>query len=156
MQKKSSIGLSIICDEVSRKALIEDYVRNKAVKLTSKTLVQEKNLTKQTEDKHFNCCICLEIVSQPSKCSSCETAFCHGCAEAQRERNNSCPSCRDSPFTSTVLNKFEQKRLEQMEFECPRCDQDVTYEEANSHVGKCFTECEACPARCGTVGLTTE
>ena len=87
--------------------IIGEYVRNKAVRVTSKTLLQEKNLSNPPIDKHFTCCICLETIQNPKKCQKCETALCGTCASAQKVKNDSCPQCRVTPFTLTKLNKYE-------------------------------------------------
>ena len=102
-----SAGVTIICDEVSRRAIIDEYVRNKSVKVTCKTLIQEKNLSHPPIDKHFTCCICLEPVHEPKKCQQCETTLCGSCSKAQKSKNDTCPTCRVTPFELQQLNKYE-------------------------------------------------
>ena len=55
-----------------------------------------------------------------------------------------------------TLNRFEQVRLDSMEFECPRCEDHIKYAEASSHVGKCMSVIYSCPMQCGVGGLNTE
>ena len=68
---------------LSRKELVSDYQRSKAIKLTPRSLISEQNMAEKTIDRHFNCCICLDIVMKPMKCQNCEIAFCGPCASLQ-------------------------------------------------------------------------
>ena len=72
--------MSIQVRELSKRELLLNYQRSKAIKLTPRSLICEQNMSKPTVDRHFNCCICLEIVRSPKKCQHCETAFCGPCA----------------------------------------------------------------------------
>ena len=119
----NQVKVSIICDEISQTEVIEHYSRQQAIKITPRTLVQKKN-------SYFNCCICLEVVDQATKCSECETAFCKKCAS----KTDSCPHCRCTPFVLKPLNRYEQARLNGLKFDCPRCEDQVAYAEAASHV----------------------
>ena len=71
--------------QLSRKELVSNYQRRKAIKLTPRSLISEQNMVEKTIDRHFNCCICLEIVMKPMKCQNCEIAFCGPCASHQQD-----------------------------------------------------------------------
>jgi hypothetical protein len=139
---------------LSRKELVIKHQRRKAIKLTPRSLISEQNMAEKTIDKHFNCCICLEIVIKPMKCQKCETSFCGPCASLQQEKSDSCPHCRLEPFTLEQLNRYELDSLYSTHFSCPRCDSDVSYGEESSHLGKCWAEIETCPA-CDERGLSS-
>ena len=119
-----------------------------------RSLIREQNSSAEI-DKHFNCCICLEIVHDPTKCVECETVFCAACAHSQQVQSDSCPQCRCAPLALTQLNRYEKDTLESLRFDCPRCDDAVPFKESCSHIGKCWAQIECCPVACGVKDLQT-
>ena len=107
--------------ELDRRAVCDQFIRNKGSKLSAKQILEEQNVKTPPLDSHFSCSICLGVVYDPIKRQDCEHMFCQTCSRSQKSKLDSCPQCRKSPFMVQDIGRFEQKRLNAVTFECPAC-----------------------------------
>ena len=121
MRASRALGDAAPLLELDRRAVCDKFIRSKGSKLSAKQIIEEKNLKTPPLDSHFSCSICLGVVYNPTKCQDCEHMFCQTCSRSQKNKLDSCPICRKSPFTVQDIGRFEQKRLNAITFECPAC-----------------------------------
>ena len=52
----------------------------------------------ETPSKELECIICKNLADEPHQTGCCGHTVCFKCADGWRERNNSCPNCREAPL----------------------------------------------------------
>ena len=114
---------------------------------------------------------CNEIVDARDaiKCSACEKVDCSKCLKKwhqtkllplnmkESEDTRSCMHCRHTPYVPAKLTRIEKSTLDNLEFKCPLCSEDVKYENTRYHT---LFGCKmrpkktvCCPANCGVEGI---
>jgi len=63
------------------------------------------------------CSVCLQILCEPHIVSCCSYSFCRSCIERVQAKNDSCPLCVESNFT-TLHDKRLQRLLNKLDVQC--------------------------------------
>ena len=88
--------------------------------------------------KDLECPICLNLIWDPYECSDCGKIFCKICIEKTKEKKNSCPTCRKSPFQGRYAKSLKTF-FNKIKLNCiyKGCNEHPEYSEYISHLKKC-------------------
>ena len=120
------------------------------INLTDYKLVQ-----KLPED--LSCSICLNVIQQPQMVNCCEKLFCDKCLMKWKEKNNSCPCCRNQDFTHMEMQTTVRK-VESLQVYCPNsqhgCQAILAIRDCELHLfpdnpDGCLYATLLCPNGCG-------
>jgi len=105
-----------------------------------KELIKYENIFNKDEPllKDLECPICLNIIWDPFECCDCGKIFCYLCIKKSKEKNNSCPTCRKSPFQGRNA-KSVKTFFNKISFNCiyKGCQEHPEYSEYLDHLKKC-------------------
>ena len=107
---------------------------------SSTEIIKYENIFNKDEPilKDLECPICLNIIWDPFECCDCGKIFCYSCIKKSKEKNNSCPTCRKSPFQGRNA-KSVKTFFNKINFNCiyKGCQEHPEYSEYLDHLKKC-------------------
>ena len=107
--------------------------------------------------EELSCSICFNVLCKPHMVNCCEQQFCKTCLDKWLRRDQSCPHCRSTNF-STILLKQKSRRAEALKVYCPNkrhgCKAELKVSGFQSHLsaalskGGCPYALLDCPYNC--------
>lgn len=110
--------------------------------------------------ENFKCFICLQLVSEPQECASCNQLFCKSCINGWLTKGKrTCPHCVKE-VTPQPLNRILRKFLDSAKLKgcpasnghntCEKGETEMTYEQLFQHLAnECPFVKVSCPMNCG-------
>ena len=104
-----------------------------------------KNVNTIVKDEIFNvfkdtisCPICSSIIISPFMCMKCQKVFCEKCINDWSKKEKACPNKCQEPKYQNCTGKNDI--LAKLKFKCKACRKIYSYEEAISHLKKCYPD----------------
>lgn len=110
--------------------------------------------------KKYLCCLCHELLTDPSTTSCCQHHFCYNCISRIQEIKRPCPKCKKESF-SVQQDSQMKERTKSLKVFCPMsskrggCGWIGTLGELDNHLrlsemeGECRRVHVKCPLKCG-------
>jgi len=110
--------------------------------------------------RDFVCCMCQDLMANPSTTSCCKNYFCYECINRIKEVKRPCPKCRKENF-SIQQDRQKKDKIESLKLFCPMstkkggCRWVGSLRELDAHLslknveGECKYVQVKCPLKCG-------
>jgi hypothetical protein len=100
--------------------------------------------------EEYTCCVCLNLINNPTSCKSCELLICSKCMDNSLKKSDKCPNCKNI-FTSTEVKGKLKSLMNKIELQClnEQCRWPIKYEFLEDHLLECpytkrIAQCEGC------------
>lgn len=110
-------------------------------------------------DVELKCTICVEPFRNPVNCLSCGSTFCQHCIETWKQKQMTCPSCRQQNFNYLpVLTRVVLNQLNRLLVKCDLCEQiDIQRSNFTDHLTViCPKQVISCADQCSWRGKREE
>ena len=85
---------------------------------TANVSVPDCKLVEESEERKYDCPVCLQILRDPCISQCCQNNFCHVCVKKLKKASNPCPLCRKSKFR-TQRNRDLSPEVYHLQVYCP-------------------------------------
>ena len=129
------------------------------VEISGPHSVSFKDISYCVEDKpgdDLECIICKNLADDPHQSKCCGHTMCYSCAHKWRERNNSCPQCRESPL-EVVVDTRTKRHISSLTVYCTHyrsgCEWKGSLNTVRDHLRE---DCLYEEVECGNDGCTEQ
>ena len=84
--------------------------------------------------KSVTCPLCENILIEPMMCK-CQNVYCKACIDDWSKKNKKCPNNCNEPNYQKCIGKNDV--LSKLKFRCLGCEEEILYNDAESHHKKC-------------------
>ena len=85
---------------------------------TANVSVPDCRLVEESEERKYDCPVCLQILRDPCISQCCRNNFCHACVKKLKKAGNPCPLCRNSNFR-IQRNRILSPEVYHLQVYCP-------------------------------------